>query len=633
MYIFKNFSEIDIEKIKKEIEEEREIVKDIKTGKIEKSVQELMKVILFIVESPNKARTISSFFGRPSIRNINGIKIYEVSLGNAHLIITASKGHILELTTDPIGLFGIERKEQDFYPYYNTIKKCLNCGAQFTEYKDGKCPYCGSTNIDDSINRIKALQELAQEVDQVIIGTDPDTEGEMIAYSLYLVLYPFNRNIKRAEFHEVTKTAILNALQNLRDIDLNLVKSQVVRRIEDRWLGFSLSQIVQKYFNKNWLSAGRVQTPVLGWIIDRFIERNRSRSYILELILEDDRKLVIDTDAKDRRTINKIIKNLKDKEIQVLEYKEVEEKIDPLPPYITSTILQDANMVLKIGVDRIMQILQELFESALITYHRTDSTRISPLGISIAKDYISEKFGEELFVGRSWGEGGAHEAIRPTRPLDSEQLREAIENGEIEVFINMTRYHYIIYDLIFRRFIQSQMKYVIINKFIERIKIPVIEKEIQIEGLKDVKEHGWDLIYPYRINVMKNNPIKPIKIKDIIGRKIPKVRLYSQADIINLMKERDIGRPSTYAIIVKKVMGRGYVIDKSNNLIPTKLGINVYDFLEKNFGDFVSEKRTRDLEDIMDKISEGKEDYKKILENLYEETNQIIEKGKNIKNS
>jgi Reverse gyrase len=261
MYIFKEFSELNIKELKNEIEKERQLIKDIKAGKIYKEQEELIKVILFIVESPNKVKTISSFFGRPSIRNIGGLTVYEVSLGNIYLLITASKGHILELTTDNIGLFGIERKDGVFYPYYNTIKKCLSCGNQFTEYKDEKCPYCGSTNVDDSINRIRALQELAMEVDQIIIGTDPDTEGEMIAYSLYLVLYTFNRNIKRAEFHEVTKTAILNALENLIDIDLNLVKSQVVRRIEDRWLGFSLSQIVQKYFSKNWLSAGRVQTP------------------------------------------------------------------------------------------------------------------------------------------------------------------------------------------------------------------------------------------------------------------------------------------------------------------------------------------------------------------------------------
>jgi reverse gyrase len=631
MYIFKEFSEINIKELKNEIEKERQLIKDIKAGKIYKEQKELMKVVLFIVESPNKVKTISSFFGRPSIRNIGGLKVYEVSLGNMYLLITASKGHILELTTDNIGLFGIERKDGVFYPYYNTIKKCLSCGSQFTEYKDGKCPYCGSTNIDDSINRIKALQELAMEVDQIIIGTDPDTEGEMIAYSLYLVLYPFNRNIKRAEFHEVTKTAILNALENLRDIDLNLVKSQVVRRIEDRWLGFSLSQIVQKYFNKNWLSAGRVQTPVLGWIIDRFNERNKSKSYILELKLENDRKLYIDTEVKNRREINKIIKNIKDREINIVDYKEEKEEIQPLPPYITSTILQDANNILKIGVDRIMQILQELFESALITYHRTDSTRISPLGISIAKDYISQKFGENYFIARSWGEGGAHEAIRPTRPLDVDMLRNSIENGEIEVYINMTKYHYIIYDLIFTRFIQSQMKSVSVIKYTEKIKIPEINKEIELSGVKDVIDHGWDLIFPFRINIMKIQPIQNgIKIIEAVGKKVPKVRLYSQADIINLMKEKDIGRPSTYAIIVKKVMERGYVINKSNNLIPTKLGIDVYNFLEKNFGDFVSEKRTRDLEDTMDRISENKEDYRKVLESIYNETNMIIEKGKNI---
>ncbi|MGB9674825.1 MAG: reverse gyrase, partial [Nanopusillaceae archaeon] len=479
MYIFKQFSEVDIDKLKEEIENERKLVLDIKSGKIEKRREDLMKVSLFIVESPNKAKTISSFFGRPAIRIINNQKVYEVSIGNRHLIIAASKGHIIDLTTSEIGLYGIDIKNGEFYPVYNTIKRCLDCGNQFTEYKDGKCPYCGSTNVDDSINRIRALQELAQEVDEIIIGTDPDTEGEFIAYSLYLVLYPYNNNIKRAEFHEVTKTAILNALENLRDININLVKAQLVRRIEDRWLGFSLSQIVQRYFNKNWLSAGRVQTPVLGWIIRRFEERNKSRSYLFEIELENNRKLYIDTDIKDRKTSGKIIKKLVGEKIKILEYKEFEDRIEPLPPYITSTILQDASNILKLSVDKIMQILQELFEAALITYHRTDSTRVSSFGISIARDYIYEKFGQDYFVGRTWGEGGAHEAIRPTRPLDVNKLREAIENGEINIVIEMTKYHYIIYDLIFTRFIQSQMRSVIVNKFYQKIKVPILEKEIE----------------------------------------------------------------------------------------------------------------------------------------------------------
>jgi reverse gyrase len=175
------------------------------------------------------------------------------------------------------------------------------------------------------------------------------------------------------------------------------------------------------------------------------------------------------------------------------------------------------------------------------------------------------------------------------------------------------------------------MKPVSVIKYIEKIKIPEINKEIELSGVKDIIDHGWDLVFPFRINIMKIQPIpNGIRIVEAIGKKVPKVRLYSQADIINLMRERKIGRPSTYAIIVKKVMERGYVINKGNNLIPTKLGIDVYNFLEKNFGDFVSEKRTRDLEEIMDKISENREDYRKVLENIYEETNMIIEKGKNI---
>ena len=632
MFIFKSLDKIDLEKLKEEIENERKFVKDVLSGKIYVEKKKLFETVLFIVESPNKAKTIANFFGKPSVRNIENLNIYEVSIGNKHLIITASVGHIVDLTTENIGLFGIENKGNIFIPYYNTIKKCLDCGRQFTEYGENKtCPYCGSTRINDSYDRIKALQRLAEEVDYVVIGTDPDYEGEAIAFFLYLLLKPFNSRIYRGEFHEVTRHAILDALNNLREINLNMVKAQIVRRIEDRWLGFSLSQILQNKFNMTWLSAGRVQTPVLGWVIQRFNERKQSTSYIYYLVLDNGQSIVIDTDIKDPKVARDIEKKLRNKKIEIKSYEEFEEQLNPLPPYITSTILQDANNIFKLGVTKIMNILQDLFEQGLITYHRTDSIRVSSAGIQVAKEYIINKYGPDYFVPRSWGEGGAHEAIRPTRPIDTEELKKAIEEGEIEVFIEMTWYHYTIYDLIFKRFIQSQMSPVIVRKFREKIYVPILEKEIEEEGILDVVKDGWNLIDNFYINVNKKIPIKEnYTIYYVKKKKVPKVRLYSQSDIINLMKTKGIGRPSTYATIVSKLLERKYVLDIKNNLIPTELGIKVYRFLEDNFGRNVSEEKTAELEKVMEEVEEGKADYLKVLQDLYKETEEIIERSKNI---
>ncbi|MEM1684613.1 MAG: reverse gyrase [Nanoarchaeales archaeon] len=629
MNYLKNFNELNFELIKKEIEENREEIKNILEGKIVKEKKELLKTILFIVESPNKARTISNFFGRPSIRIINKIPFYEISTGNKQILIASTRGHILDLTIENVGFFGILIGEK-IVPIYNTIKKCLSCGKQFTEYlgEDQKCPYCGGTEIDDSINRIKALQEIAQEVDEILIGTDPDYEGEAIAFFIYLLLKPFNKNIKRVEFHEVTKTAILGAIKNPREINLNMVKAQIVRRVEDRWLGFSLSQIVQENFNKKWLSAGRVQTPVLGWVIDRYFERLNSKCFMLILTLEDGRKLNILTDIKDRQEIKKIKENLIGKEVLIKDYLEKEEEYNPLPPLITSTMLNLASRILKISVDRIMKIAQDLFELGLITYHRTDSTRVSNVGLQIARDYISERFGLEYFRGRNWEEGGAHEAIRPTRPIDVNKLKEMVENGEIELFVELSSYHYALYDIIFKRFIQSQMIPVVVKKFEQTVYIPEINKEIKIEGILDILRHGWDLIDPFNLDISKNKPIEKTKIKQIKYKISYKYKLYTQADIIDMMRERNIGRPSTYATIISKLIERKYVINKNNYLIPLNLGIKVYNFLKENFQEHVSEEKTRILESKMKVLEDGKEDYYKLLLDLYKETLEIIEKWK-----
>ncbi len=623
----KNLSEVDIEKIKRYIEEERKFVEKIISGKIKKEKKELVRTVLFIVESPNKARTIANFFGRPSIRTFGGIQAYEVSIGNRHLIITATKGHLIDLTTDNIGLYGVVVAENGIYPYYNSIKRCLECGYQFTEYQgpERKCPICGSTVVDDAWERIEALQKLAQEVDEIIIGTDPDSEGEFIAYAVYLLLQPYTKKTYRAEFHEVTKYSILHALDNLREIDVNRVKAQMVRRIEDRWLGFSLSEKVQKIFKKNWLSAGRVQTPVLGWIVQRFLEYKNSLSYFIGIKARKI-NLVLDLDIKDKTKLNEIIRVLQNAKVVIKNKKYFEEELNPLPPYMTSTMLQDASNYLGLGVDMIMQLAQDLFEAGLITYHRTDSVRVSPAGIQVAREYISEKFGEDYFKPRVWGEGGAHECIRPTKPINSETLRNMIESGEMEVFVDISPQHFALYGLIFRRFMQSQMTPVVVKKLKYTIEIPEIEYSKEEVGISDVIKHGWDLIDDYRIRSQKIEDIDSMElsIEKVTYWKAAKVRLYSQSDIINLMREKKIGRPSTYATIVSKILRRGYAIESGKKLVPTKLGVYVYYFLNKKYGKFVSEERTRLLEEKMDMIEEGKVDYMQVLYGLKEETDEIL---------
>ena len=652
------------------INDEREKIYKIKTkGEVEPSLQRV-KTVLFIVESPNKAKTISNFFSKPSIRQIENIRAYETVLEDKILVVAASGGHVYDLTTQNIGIYGVDvlRKNAhyEFVPYYNTIKRCKN-GHQFTDYKEyGKCPICGTTEIiTDKTKTIEALRKLALEVDEILIGTDPDTEGEKIAWDIYLALRPFNHNIKRAEFHEVTRKAILQAINNPRPFNVYLVESQLVRRVEDRWIGFKLTEKVKQYISENPtikfrkeyinnLSAGRVQTPVLNWIVTRYELYNQHKVKVYYATIElENQKLTFyviknhDTSIKKNSKICIKIKNAEKRE----------DTVNPLPPYTTDTLLYDANTFYGISAQETMKIAQGLFELGLITYHRTDSTRISNTGIGIAENYLKETLGEEyskVFKPRSWGEGGAHEAIRPTRPLDEDQLKLLIDEGELELAKRLTNNHFRIYNLIFRRFITSQLMPLNIIK--ERIEYEGYEdcekEETKLSLLQNASEFITAIDFPLKqvdyskflylptTRVIKGSIVDKIKekkefetilqgwfIKSIIieGSQIKDLDLYTQADIISEMKKKQIGRPSTYATIINTILKRGYVLEskKSRKLIPTALGIEVNKYLNQNFSKFVSEERTRGLLDLMDKIETGNENYVNVLNEIYKEISEI----------
>ncbi|NJE42467.1 reverse gyrase [Thermococcus sp. GR6] len=616
------FGELNLDEILRQIDEDREKVRLVMEGKISAKVKDLVKSALMIVESPNKARTIANFFGQPSKRRIGDLVAYEVSIGNKMLTILASGGHMFDLVTNE-GYHGVLIEEKDdmlkFIPVYDTIKRCRDCGHQFVDWEEkGICPRCGSTNVRDALENVKAMREIAQEVDEILIATDPDTEGEKIAWDIRNVLSPYTPNIKRIEFHEVTRPAILRAIEEAREVNEGRVNAQLVRRIEDRWIGFELSQELQRVFENRNLSAGRVQTPVLGWIIERYKEFTESETYFLGLALENELSVTIEL-GKDAKEVEP------PEEVLVEDVSLEERELNPAPPYTTDAMLKDASTFLKLSASETMRLAQDLFELGLITYHRTDSTHVSNMGIEVAKEYITQEVGEEYFRPRPWGEEGTHEAIRPTRPIDTGRLMQLIRDGIIQLSKNLTRNHYRLYDMIFKRFMTSQMKSA--KVLYEKAIIDAKVGKAEIEGYVEVIEDGWTKL---RSPPMRQLPRleKGVSLKVVEAKKwkAPKVPLYTQGDIIALMKERKIGRPSTYAKIVQTLLQRYYVIETRGRkkLVPTDQGIKVYHYLISKYKELVSEEKTRELEEIMDMIEENKTDYQEVLRGLYSEIREYL---------
>lgn len=572
---FKEANSVDLDSVLKEIDLDRDKIKR-KEGRRD----DFLKPVLVIVESPHKARTIANFFGKPISRNVNGQELYEVITEDKYLVITASLGHVLDLNKE-LGYYGV-LEDGKFIPVYETIE--------------------GKEKI------ISGIRDASKEFDLILIATDPDTEGEKISWDLKSICAPFSKDVKRMEFHEVTRKAILNSLREFRDVNEDLVKAQIVRRISDRWVGFELSQLIQKVFSKNYLSAGRVQTPVLGWVIERAKE-NKKRIYLV-LIRKDGLDLRFEFEDKDTalKFFNELVS------VQIIKEEEKIEEKHPLPPYTTDVILRDASDRYKLSVSRTMEILQELFEKGFITYHRTDSTRVSDVGIGIAREYISEQFGEEYFRGRTWGEGGAHECIRPTRVLDVEDIKSMIYSGELEGF---TKDHLKVYDLIFKRFIASQMRGVLLRGY--NILVRALDKEQRLEIFEEILQDGFDKVYPIKISKLEEGEIEVKDNKFFYS--VPKVPLFTQGSLVEEMKRRGLGRPSTYATIVSRLLERGYVVEKNGYLIPTSLGEKVYNYLTSNDErfKFVKEDFTRELEELMDKVESGEKDYQEVLKSLRNE--------------
>ncbi|MGC8970664.1 MAG: reverse gyrase, partial [bacterium] len=582
---------INLEEILYQIDEDR------KRQMSNVDLKEKIKTDLVVVESPNKARTISQFFGKPSRRRVGGIDVYEIPLQDRYLTIVASKGHLVDLNKEE-GIYGVIPQNSKFIPLFETIDPSRE-------------------------DIVRAIREISLEVDEVFIATDPDTEGEKIAYDIYLALRPYQKDIKRTEFHEVTKRAFLEALKNSREINLNLVKAQLLRRIADRWIGFEVSLYVQRRLGKSNLSAGRVQTPVLEWIVERSKEA-RKKLYVVRAEIDG---LSVDFDFQNKKEAEEFYSRLKEVELEEISRWQEDLSVRPLN---TPALLKEASINLRFSPQKTMDLAQDLFEAGFITYHRTDSIRVSQVGVNVATSYIKENFGDEFVYIRTYSEaGGAHECIRPTRAIDAEELFS-------ETFLNLerlTKDHIRLYDLIFKYFIASQMRAVSVEK--RRIKFKAMSKEREEEFITDIIKDGFNLIIPIHTRPLDLDK----KILVVTGKKIlqrPVVSYFTYASLIEEMRNKGIGRPSTYAITVQKLFERGYIIERYGNLLPTPLGIKVYSTIKdsQKFYDFVNEDYTRELEEQMDRVEDNGELYVEYLQVLY---NKIIQRlhralpGKSIK--
>ncbi|MCM8772234.1 MAG: reverse gyrase [Candidatus Omnitrophica bacterium] len=590
---FVNIREVNLNSILEEIDNDRKKLKEFFERKIPVATKSPLKVVLVIVESPNKARTIANFFGKPIRRRVGEHEVYEICIEDRYLMITSSFGHILDLTTKE-GFHGVF-VNGEVIPVYEPIE--------------------GKEDI------IEVLRKSAFEVEQVLVATDPDTEGEKIGWDIKEILKPYIDDIRRMEFHEVTKKAIVNSIKNPRDFNLDLVKAQILRRIADRWIGFEFSHLLFKVFSNLNLSAGRVQTPVLGWIIEREKEYFKKIYKVFVTVRKNGKRIRLSFEFEKPYEAYKFIKEAE--EIEIKKIGEKEEIIHPLPPYRTDTMLKDASDFYKFSLPFTMELAQNLFELGYITYHRTDSLRVSDTGISLAYEFIKEEFGSEYFQKRIWGEGGAHECIRPTRIIEPEELYSMLYSGQIE---GLRKEHLLLYTMIFNRFIGSQMRSVKVK--IEDYIIRIYGKEEKISLITQIIEDGFNKIshievYPSMEGIYGSGDFE----KKIV--KLPKANRYTQGELVFKMKERGIGRPSTYATIIEKLLERKYVIEEKGYLVPTELGWQVYMFLQKRkeIQEFLKEEFTRKLEELMDMVENGKMDYNIILKELLQQILKARKKG------
>jgi len=554
---------------------------------------------LVIVESPTKAKTIQKFLG-------------------SKYKIKSSFGHVRDLPKRELGV----DVEKNFEPKYVVPVKAKKVIAE--------------------------LKKDAKGADEVILATDQDREGESISWHLAEALKL--KNPKRIVFHEITKTAIDEALANPGVIDMNLVNAQQARRVLDRIVGYKLSPFLWKKINKG-LSAGRVQSVAVRLVVEKEEEIKKFIAveyWQIEAVLKADKtefsaflikengKVIDKLEVKNQAQAENILKALENSEYKIENIEKKETRRNPLAPFTTSTLQQTAANKYGWSAKMTMMIAQKLYEQGFITYHRTDSLNLSQSSLVSAKEYISKTFGTQYFKGAVFKAGKsaqeAHEAIRPTSAEKSpEAMNTSLEGQQLKL-----------YTLIWQRFIASQMMPAVFDA--TSIEISAGTYTFGANG-QMLKFDGFLKVYPMKFS---ENDLPALKEKEVLNLisitptqhfTEPPAR-YNEASLIKALEKHGIGRPSTYAPTLTTVQARNYIAkNEQKKFYPTEMGTIVTDMLVKNFPQIVDIEFTAKMEKELDEIAEGKDTWQKTIKDFYgpfaknlkEKYNEIPKEDLNIK--
>lgn len=593
--------------------------KSAKTTKKSSSAKKLPAVhinknqSLVIVESPAKAKTVGRFLGKD-------------------YVVRASIGHVRDLNKYTMSI----DLDHDFTPKYYVPK----------EKKE----------------LVQELTALAAGAKKVYLATDPDREGEAIAWHLQESADIDPKKTERVVFHEITEPAINDAFAHPGKVNMDLVDAQQARRVLDRIVGYSLSPLLMKKVHMRNLSAGRVQSVALKLVVDRereiqnFVPREYwtikaeltpdgiKDSYIAQLAKINKK----DLELGNEKQVNEHLTNLKAADYKILSLKEGEKKRRPYPPFTTSTLQQEASRRLGFSSKKTMMLAQQLYEGlsvgaegsvGLITYMRTDSTNISPVAQNEARDYITSVHGKSfvpakppLYTKKAKGAQEAHEAVRPTSVMRSpDKIKEYLEKDQ-----------YRLYQLIWQRFLASQMADAVyktetveveankVNSYLfrasgQKVIFPgflVVYADIKDE---DSKEEEVNTIFPNGLKEGQKQNLKKL-IPDQHFTQPP--ARYTEATLVRAMEENGIGRPSTYASIISTIEGRNYVNLEKRHLVPSETGFMVNDLLVGHFDEIMDIGFTSQMENELDSIAEGEKEWVEVIRQFYDTFEPELEKAK-----
>ncbi len=557
---------------------------------------------LVIVESPNKVKTIGKYLG-------------------SNYKVMASQGHVRDLPKSSLGI----DTEGDFEPHYITIR--------------------GKGDI------LAALRKEVKKADKIYLATDPDREGEAISWHLIAALKLEDKKVYRITFNEITKNAVKESLKNAREIDMNLVDAQQARRCLDRMVGYRISPVLWAKVKRG-LSAGRVQSVALRIVCDREEEIG---NFIPEEYWTIDASISVDGGSKPilakytpsegeklktKADVDKVLKEIKKSEMKIVDVKHGERTKKMPLPFITSTLQQEASKALNFSTQKTMRVAQQLYEGVdikgygtvgLISYLRTDSTRISDEADAMAKNYIGNEFGKE-YIAESASEQkttskkiqDAHEAIRPTD----------VELTPAKIKDDLTKEQFKLYQLIWKRFVASRMAAAVYETASVKLdcggyRFSASSSKLKFDGFMKVYVDADEEKEAGNAGVGKVTKDSKISLKDIEPAQhfTQPAPHYTEASLVHAMEELGIGRPSTYATTITTILGRRYIVKEGKNLYATELGDIVNGIMKDKFPSIVDVDFTATMEALLDSVEEGSVKWKSVVANFYPDLDESVKKA------